>query len=119
MWALSRRKWETWLPLGIWRRLRYSTTFFTSVFTGKCSSHTTQVTEDEGRDWENEELPSVGEDKVQDHLWNLKVHKSMGTDEVHLWVPRELVDELAKPLSIILEKLWQSVKFLLTGKRAI
>jgi len=26
MWALSRRKWETWLP-GIWRSLRYSMLF--------------------------------------------------------------------------------------------
>ncbi|GAB0203188.1 hypothetical protein GRJ2_002784400 [Grus japonensis] len=35
---------------------------FASVFTGKCSSHTAQVTEGKGRDWENEELPTVGED---------------------------------------------------------
>ncbi|KAK4821892.1 hypothetical protein QYF61_004408 [Mycteria americana] len=33
--------------------------FFASVFTGKCSSHTTQVTEGKGRDWENEEPPIV------------------------------------------------------------
>jgi len=38
--------------------------FFASVFTGKCSSHTTQVREGKGRDWENEELPTVGEDQV-------------------------------------------------------
>ncbi|GAB0205000.1 hypothetical protein GRJ2_002965600 [Grus japonensis] len=47
----------------ICRRLRYSMTFFASVFTGKCSSHASQVAEGKGRDWENE-LPTVGEDQV-------------------------------------------------------
>jgi len=28
--------------------------FFASVFTSKCSSHTTQVTDGKSRDWENE-----------------------------------------------------------------
>ncbi|KFP48157.1 hypothetical protein N323_05833, partial [Cathartes aura] len=38
--------------------------FFASVFTGKCSSHAAQLTESKGRDWENEEPPTVGEDQV-------------------------------------------------------
>ncbi|GAB0187098.1 mitochondrial enolase superfamily member 1 [Grus japonensis] len=82
--------------------------FFASVFISKCSSHTAQVTEGKGRDWENEE-PLTVEDQVQDHLRNLKVHESMGPDEMHLQVLRELVDEVAKPLSVLLEKSWQLV----------
>jgi len=37
---------------------------FASVFTGKRSSHTAQVTDGKGRDWENEEWATVGEDQV-------------------------------------------------------
>ena len=41
------------------------------------------------------------------HLKNLKVQESMGLNEIHPWVLRELVDEAAEPQSIILERLWQ------------
>ncbi|KFV54386.1 hypothetical protein N341_03946, partial [Tyto alba] len=70
-------------------------------------------------DWRNEELPTVGEDQVQDHLRNLKMHKSMGPDEMHLCVLRELMDEVAKPLSIISEKLWQSTEVPTDWERGI
>jgi len=57
--------------------------FFASVFNSKCCSYTTQVAEGKGRDWENEEPHTVGEDQVRDCLRNLKVHRSMGPDEMH------------------------------------
>jgi len=97
--------WKEMGDLVTWDMEKVLNEVFASVFTSKCSSHTIQDADGKGRDWENEELPTVGEGQVPR---NLKVHKSVEPVKVHLWVGRELADEVAKPLPIIFDKVWQS-----------
>lgn len=50
----------------------------------------------------------VEEELVRDHGVKLDIQKSMGPDGMRPRVLRELVDIIVRPLSIILERSWQS-----------
>lgn len=77
--------------------------FCALVFTSKCFSHTDNVTGCKSRDSHYcRRKPGVRLSKDPE---GVQVH---GTDEMNLWVMREPVEEVVKPLSIVFEKSWQS-----------
>ncbi|CAM5094633.1 unnamed protein product [Eretmochelys imbricata] len=78
--------------------------FFASVFTNKVSSQTAVLGI---TTWGIDGQPSVEKEVVRDYLEKLDVHKSMGPDELHPRVLKELAAVIAEPLAIIFENSWR------------
>jgi len=81
--------------------------FFASVLNSQTShSQGSQPPMLEVREGEQNKPPIIQEKAVTDLLCHLDTYKSMGLDGIHPIVLRELVEELAKPLSIIYQQSW-------------
>ncbi|KAK4830600.1 hypothetical protein QYF61_012026 [Mycteria americana] len=81
--------------------------FFASVFISRADcSMGTQPLELEDRDRDQNGAPIIQGEMVSDLLHHLDTHKSMGPDEIHPRVLKELAEELTKPLSIIYQRSW-------------
>ncbi|KAK4832634.1 hypothetical protein QYF61_024615 [Mycteria americana] len=104
---------ELWLELrkkrrvyGLWKKGQASQEDY-KVFNSRANcSLGTQPPESEDRDGDQTGAPIIQGEMVSDLLHHLDIHKSMGPDEVHPRVLKELAEVLTKPLSIIYQQSW-------------
>ncbi|KAK4817985.1 hypothetical protein QYF61_004098 [Mycteria americana] len=93
--------------------------FFASVFNSRANcSLGTQPSESEDRDGDQNGAPIMQGEMVSDLLHHLDIHKSMGPDEIHPRVRKELADVLTKPLSIIYQQSWLTGEVLVDWRLA-
>ncbi|RMC20639.1 hypothetical protein DUI87_01491 [Hirundo rustica rustica] len=81
--------------------------FFASVFNTDDRPSGSQCPDLEDQHCEKDQL-LVNLEIVQDLLHHLDPYKSMRLDGIHLKIPKELPNVIAKPLSIIFEQSWES-----------